>query len=139
MDSRIVHRILELIMYLTLAMTSCEVNCQFIIICRCNWSLLLHKTISQHSMTCHIIPPANNAQFKHSYTKQHRTLLTVIINSVQISTRLDLLDLRAMLGFECWQTANKGLPLGSVKDHLGSIDGVAASRIQQNGGHVLLN
>ena len=43
--------------------------------------------------------------------------------------QLDLLDLRAMLGFERWQSANKGLPLGSVMDHLGSIDGVEASRI----------
>ena len=40
-----------------------------------------------------------------------------------------LLDLRAVLGFERWQSANKGLPLGSVKDHLGSIGGVEASRI----------
>ncbi len=41
----------------------------------------------------------------------------------------DLLVLRALLGFERWQSANKGLQLGSVKDHLGSIDGVEASRI----------
>ena len=42
----------------------------------------------------------------------------------------DLLDLRAMLGFECWQSANKGLPLGYVIDHLGSIDDVEASRMK---------
>ena len=29
----------------------------------------------------------------------------------------DLLDLRAMLGFERWQSGNKGIPLGSVIDH----------------------
>ena len=40
---------------------------------------------------------------------------------------VDLLGLRAMLGFERWQSANKDLPLVSVKDHLGSIDGVEAS------------
>ena len=40
----------------------------------------------------------------------------------------DLIDLRALLGFERWQSANKGLPLGSVKDHLGSIGGVKANR-----------
>ena len=43
---------------------------------------------------------------------------------------LDLLDLRAMLGFERWQSANKGLPLGSVIDQLGGIDGVEASRME---------
>ena len=43
---------------------------------------------------------------------------------------LDFLDLRALLGFERWQSANKGLPLGSVKDHLGSIGGVEASRME---------
>ena len=42
---------------------------------------------------------------------------------------LDLLDL-TMLGFERWQSANKGLPLGSVIYHLGSIDGVEASRMK---------
>ena len=42
----------------------------------------------------------------------------------------DLLDLRALLGFERRQSASKGLPLGSVKDHLGSIGGVEASRIE---------
>ena len=42
----------------------------------------------------------------------------------------DLLDLRALLGFERWQSANKGLSLGSVKDHLGSIGGVEASRVE---------
>ena len=42
----------------------------------------------------------------------------------------DLLDLRAMLGFERWQSANKGLPLGSVIDQLGGIDGVEASRME---------
>ena len=41
--------------------------------------------------------------------------------------QFDLLDLRALLGFERWLSANKGLPLGSVKDHLGSIGGVEAS------------
>ena len=41
-----------------------------------------------------------------------------------------LLDLRALLGFERWQSAKKGLPLGSVKDHLGSIGGVEASIIE---------
>ena len=30
------------------------------------------------------------------------------------------------LGFERWKSANKGLPLVSVKDHLGSIGGVEA-------------
>ena len=34
---------------------------------------------------------------------------------------------RAMLGYERWQSANKGLPLGSVIDHLGGIDGVEAN------------
>ena len=43
---------------------------------------------------------------------------------------LDLLDLRAILGFERWQSANNGLPLGSVIDHLGGIDGVEASRME---------
>ena len=43
---------------------------------------------------------------------------------------LDLLDLRALLGLERWQSANKGLPLGSVEDRLGSIGGVEASRIE---------
>ena len=43
---------------------------------------------------------------------------------------LDLHDLRALLGFERWQSAKKGLSLGSVKDHLGSIDGVEASRVE---------
>ena len=43
---------------------------------------------------------------------------------------LDLLDLRAMLGFERWQSANKGLPLGSVIYHLCGIDGVEASRME---------
>ena len=42
----------------------------------------------------------------------------------------DLLDLRAMLGFERWQSANKGLPLGFVIDQLGGIDGVEASRME---------
>ena len=40
----------------------------------------------------------------------------------------DLLGL--MLGFEFWQSANKGLPLGSVIDQLGGIDGVEASRME---------
>ena len=35
-----------------------------------------------------------------------------------------------MLGFERWQSANKGLPLGSVIDHLGGIDVVEASRVE---------
>ena len=39
----------------------------------------------------------------------------------------DLLDLRAMLGFERWQSGNKGLPLGSVIDHMCGIDCVEAS------------
>ena len=43
---------------------------------------------------------------------------------------LDLLDLRALLGFERRQSANKGLPLGSVKYHLGSIGGIEASKIE---------
>ena len=38
--------------------------------------------------------------------------------------------LGALLGFERWQSANKDLPLGSVKYHLGSIGGVEASRIE---------
>ena len=42
-----------------------------------------------------------------------------------------ILDLRAMLGFERWQSKNKGLPLGSVIiDHLCGIDGVEASRME---------
>ena len=41
----------------------------------------------------------------------------------------DLTYLR-LLGFERWQSANKGLPLGSVKDHLGSIGVVEASRME---------
>ena len=45
-------------------------------------------------------------------------------------SKFDLLDLRAMLGFERWQSANKGLPLGSVIDQLGGIDGVEASRME---------
>ena len=36
----------------------------------------------------------------------------------------------AMLGFERWQSANKGLSQGSVIDHLGSINGVDASRME---------
>ena len=48
-----------------------------------------------------------------------------------VRLRLDLLDLRAMLlGFERWQSANKGLSRGSVIDHLGSIGGVEASRME---------
>ena len=43
---------------------------------------------------------------------------------------LDILYLRAPVRFEHWQSINKGLPLGSVKDHLGSIGGVKASCIQ---------
>ena len=43
---------------------------------------------------------------------------------------IDLLDLRALIGFERWQSANKGLPLWSVKDHLGSIGVVEASRME---------
>ena len=35
-----------------------------------------------------------------------------------------------LLGFERWQSANKGLPPGSVKYHMGSIDGVEASRME---------
>ena len=35
-----------------------------------------------------------------------------------------------MLGFERWQSAQKGLPRGSVIDHLGSIDGFEASRME---------
>ena len=35
-----------------------------------------------------------------------------------------------MTGFERWQSANQGLPLGSVKDHLGSIGVVEASRME---------
>ena len=38
--------------------------------------------------------------------------------------RVDLPAWRALLGFELWQSANKGLPLGSVKYHMGSISGV---------------
>ena len=41
-----------------------------------------------------------------------------------------ILELRAMLGFERWLSANKGLPLGSVIDHLCGIDGVEASRME---------
>ena len=55
------------------------------------------------------------------------TKLDKIINE---RIRLDLLDLRAMIGFERWQSANKGLPLGSVIDQLGGIDGVEASRME---------
>ena len=40
-----------------------------------------------------------------------------------------LLDLRALLGFERRQSTNKGLPLGSAKDHIGSIGGIEASII----------
>ena len=36
----------------------------------------------------------------------------------------------ALLGFERWQSANIGLPLGSVKYHLGTIGGVEASRTE---------
>ena len=50
--------------------------------------------------------------------------------SMTCNGRDDLLDLRAMLGFERWQSANKGLPLVSVIDHLGGIDGVEASRME---------
>ena len=38
-----------------------------------------------------------------------------------------LLDLRALLGFERWQSTNKSLP---GQRHLGSIGGVEASRIE---------
>ena len=41
-----------------------------------------------------------------------------------------ILCIRAMRGFERWQSANKGLPLGSVIDQLGGIDGVEASRME---------
>ena len=56
----------------------------------------------------------------------------IIIHS-ELSTYfmvLDLFDLRAMLGFERRQSANKGLPLGSVIDQLGGIDGVETSRME---------
>ena len=43
---------------------------------------------------------------------------------------LTLLYLRTLLGFERWQFSNKDLPMGSVKDHLGTIGGVEASRIE---------
>ena len=43
---------------------------------------------------------------------------------------VDLLDLRAFLGFDSWQSANKGIPLGSVKYHLGSIGGVDATSME---------
>ena len=46
---------------------------------------------------------------------------------------------RALLGLERWQSANKGLPLGTVKDHLGSIGGVEASRIEVVLDNVLYN
>ena len=39
-------------------------------------------------------------------------LLGMIIYSLYIQMHCYLLDLRAMLGFERWQSANKGLPLG---------------------------
>ena len=42
----------------------------------------------------------------------------------------NLLDIRAFLGFERWQSAHKGFPLGSVTYHLGSIGGVEASRME---------
>ena len=38
--------------------------------------------------------------------------------------------LRAMLGFERWQSTNKGLLLGYVIDLLCGIDGVEASRME---------
>ena len=38
--------------------------------------------------------------------------------------------LKALLGFERWQSTKKGLPLRSVKDNLGSIGDVEASRIE---------
>ena len=46
------------------------------------------------------------------------------------TTHIFRLELSALLGFERWQSENKGLPLGSVKCHLGSIDGVEASRVE---------
>ena len=48
----------------------------------------------------------------------------------RISSYIDLPDLRALLGFERWQSANKGLSLGSVKEYQGSIGVVEASRIK---------
>ena len=50
--------------------------------------------------------------------------------SVPCKCFIDLLDLRALLGFERWQSDNKGLPLGSIKDHLGIFGAVEASRIE---------
>ena len=44
--------------------------------------------------------------------------------------RHDILNLRALRGFERRQSINKDLPLGSVKDHLGSIGGVEDSRME---------
>ena len=41
-----------------------------------------------------------------------------------------MLALRALLGFERWQSATEDLPLGSVRDHISCIGGVEASRIQ---------
>ena len=35
-----------------------------------------------------------------------------------------------LLGFERWQSSNEGLPMGPVKDHLGSIGGVEANIIE---------
>ena len=44
--------------------------------------------------------------------------------------RHDILNLRALRGFERRKSINKDLPLGSVKDHLGSIGGIEGSRIE---------
>ena len=38
--------------------------------------------------------------------------------------------LRALVGFEHWQSINKALPLWLVKYHLASIGGVEASRME---------
>ena len=79
----------------------------------------------------HQTKPSNQKQEARTYEcwNQKRRTSSIITGSILILV-FDLLDLRTMLGFERCKSANKGLPLGSVLDHLGSIDGVEASRIE---------
>ena len=67
---------------------------------------------------------------KPSWCRNERVCQEVKCKGLRQTGYLDLLDLWAMLAFERWQSANKGLPLGSVIDHLGGIDGVEASRME---------
>ena len=76
---------------------------------------------------------AGNQQHGRAINVRSDTADAELLESTSLfDTILDLtyLTLRALLGFERWQSANKRLQLGSVKDHLGSIDDVDASSVE---------